>query len=40
MSLRKRLDQDMTDAERRIANTVLMGRIAELDAAKARAFQS
>jgi phage baseplate assembly protein V len=36
MSLRQRLDQDMTDAERRIANTVIMGRIAELDAAKAR----
>lgn len=36
MSLRQRLDQDMTDAERRIANTVFMGRIAELDAAKAR----
>lgn len=36
MSLRKRLDQDMTDAERRIGNIVIMGRIAELDAATAR----
>jgi phage baseplate assembly protein V len=36
MSLRQRLDQDMTDAERRIANIVIMGRIAELDAAGAR----
>ncbi len=36
MSLRKRLDQDMTDAERRIANTVIMGCVSELDAAKAR----
>lgn len=36
MSLRKRLDQDMTDAERRIANTVIMGCVSELDAARAR----
>ena len=36
MSLRQRLDQDMTDAERRIANIVIMGRISELDAARAR----
>jgi radical SAM protein with 4Fe4S-binding SPASM domain len=37
MSLRQRLDQDMTDAERRIANTVIMGRIAELDTIRAKA---
>jgi len=36
MSLRQRLDQDMTDAERRIANAVFMGCVTELDAAKAR----
>ena len=36
MSLRRHLDKDMTDAERRIANMVLIGRIEELDAANGR----